>query len=117
MPFSIEAALVAWLPGAVGAPCFAEVPPERPGKFLTVERTGGSAAIGIDRPALAIQAWAGSKYDAQELALAARDAMLYRSVGIPQVRGCSINSGPYPFPDEDSGQHRYQLYVNMTTEI
>ena len=117
MPFSIEAALVAWLPGVLDAPCYAEVPAERPESFLTVERTGGSATYGIDRPSLAIQAWGPSKLEAQSLALKARDAMLYRAVEIPQVRGCSVNSGPYPFPDADSGQHRYQLYVNMTTEI
>ena len=117
MAFSIEAALIAWLTGQTGAPCYAEVPAERPDEFCTVERTGGPASIGIDNPSVAIQAWGPTKYRAQELAIKVRDAMLYRAVEIPQVRGCTVNSGPYPFPDEDSGQHRYQLYVNMTTEI
>lgn len=116
MAFSIEAALVSWLPGVLGVPCYAEVPGERPEEFCTVERTGGSAGIGVDRPSVALQLWAPTKLRAQELALAARDAALYRAVEIPQVRSCSVNSGPYSFPDPDSRSPRYQLYLDLVTE-
>ena len=71
MAFNVEAALIAWLPGKVGAPAYAQAPDPRPESFLTVERTGGTATIGIDYPTVAVRAWAGSAYGASDLALAA----------------------------------------------
>lgn len=113
--FDVVAALVAWLPGVSGAPAFAEVPRERPEKFVTVERTGGGFSVGIDRPALAVQAWASSNAEAAELALAIRDALALRCAReVPQVCRCSVE-GLYSFPDPDSRMSRYQLSVYMTT--
>lgn len=116
MAFAIEETLIAWLPGETGAPAYSAPPEEYPEKFLTVQRTGGSASPGIDEPAVAVQAWASTRLAAERLALSARDALLYGAVEIPQVRACSINSGPYLFPDEDSGLQRYQVYANLVTE-
>lgn len=117
MAFSIEEALVGWLPDALGVPSYTEVPDPRPEEFSTVERTGGTATVGIDSPTVAVQLWAGSKARAEELALDCRDMLLERAAGlIPQVRGVSITGGPYPFPDEDSRTHRYQISVALTTE-
>jgi hypothetical protein len=113
--FDVVAALVAWLPGAVGAPAFAEVPGERPGEFVTVERTGGGFSVGVDRPALAVQAWAASNAEAAGLALRLRDALALRCAAeVPQVCRCGVE-GLYSFPDPDSRQSRYQLSVYMTT--
>ena len=116
MAFSVEEALVGWLPTVVGAPCYAEVPADRPSEFVTVERTGGGSEIGIDRPSVAIQAWAPSRLEALRLALEVRDAMALRAVEVDGIRSCSVNSGPYSFPDPDGRGARYQLYVDMTTE-
>lgn len=110
--FDVEAALVAWLPGAVGVPCFADVPDPRPETFLTVERTGGSSSLGVDRPGVAVQAWAPTRERAANLALTARDALILRSIEVPQICRCSVDS-VYNFPDPDSRGARYQLSVSL----
>ena len=115
MSFNVEAALVSWLPGALGVPAYADVPASRPPSFVTVERTGGSCSVGVDRPALAVQAWAPTRAEASELALRARDALTLRCVAeVPQVCRCEVD-GLYSFPDPDSRQARYQLNVYMAT--
>lgn len=117
MPFNVEAELIKWLPGQVGVPAYAQVPDPRDEMFLTVERTGGVMTTpGIDNPVVAVTCWAGSAYDASELVLKVRDAMLYRAVEIPQVRHVDVGSGPYPSPDQGSRQQAYQVVFNMVTE-
>lgn len=115
MAYSIEEELVSWLPGEVGVPCLGEVPEDPPDEFLTVERTGGGCSPGIDRPEVAVQAWARTKARAGQLALAARDALALRGATVPGVRSCTVNSGPYPFPDQDQRRSRYQIFVAMAT--
>lgn len=114
MAFDMEQALVEWLPGKVGAPCFAEVPGERPGMFVTVERTGGESSLGVDRPNLAVQAWGTTSAEASGLAMAVRDALVLGSWEIPEVCRCSVAS-IYRYPDPDSRQSRYQLDVEAVT--
>lgn len=117
MAFNVEASLIEWLPGKVGAPAYAQVPDPRPDAFLTVERTGGIATIGIDSPTVAVSAWAASAYDASQLALKVRDAMLLEAVEIPQIRHVDVGSGPCSAPDPDSRMQRYQAVFNMVTEL
>lgn len=116
MAFNVEAALVAWLPSVVGVPAYVQVPETRPDEFLTVERTGGSMTVGIDAPVISVTAWSTSAYNASQLALSVRDAVLYQAVEIPQVRHVEVGSGPYSSPDEDSRQQAYQVVFNMVTE-
>ena len=116
MAFSVIAALVAWLPDVIGAPAFGTVPDPRPTSFVDVSRTGGDASIGIDSPVIAIRCWSGSAYEAEALALKVRDAMLLRAVEIPQVRGVTVNSGPYD-STESSRQPSQQVVFNLTTEL
>ena len=116
MAFNIEKALVAWLPGIVGVPAFAEVPDPRPDEFLLVRRTGGTGTVGIDYPAVSVQAWSTSALGASDLALAVRDAVLYRAVEIPQVRHVEVGTSPVPAPDADSRQPAYQVVFNMATQ-
>ena len=117
MSYNVEASLIAWLPCAVGAPAYAEVPDPRPVRFLKVERTGGICQVGIDFPTVAVQAWAPTAYEASELALAVRDAMLLRAVEVPQIRHVDVGGGPYPAPDSDSRNPAYQVVFNMVTEM
>lgn len=117
MPFLIESALVSWLSENLDVPCFGPVPRNKPDMFLTVERTGGSSSPGIDHPNISIQVWGtDNRLEVIQLALEVRDLMNLRAVEIPQVRSSQVNSGPYEFPDPDSGRARSQIYVNMTTE-
>lgn len=116
MAFSIEAALVAWLPDAVGVPSYAEVPDPRPDEFTTVERVGGTSSVGIDAPVVAVQAWAKSRARAEEIALDVRDMVLVRGPDlVPEIRGVTVAGGPYQFADPDSRQERYQIQFSFTT--
>ena len=115
MSFSAEAALVSWLGTETGIPCYGDVPGDRPDKFLTVERTGGSEGPGIRRPSIAVQVWGPSKYEASALADEVAELLWSRAVEIPQIRSCTINSGPYSFPDPESYQPRYQIYIDLVT--
>lgn len=116
MAFDVEQALVEWVPTKVGAPCYAEVPDPRPARFVTVERTGGEASLGVDRPLLAVQAWADTAANASALALELRDAIVVGATEIPQVCRCDVTS-VYRFPDPDSRQARYQLDVSAVTRM
>ena len=115
--FDVVAALVFWIAGKSGVPAYAEVPKTRPSSFVTVERTGGGSELGIDRPNLAIQAWAPTNAEAASLALKVRDALIKEcAFEIPKVCRCSVQ-GLYSYPDPDSRSSRYQLSVYMTTRL
>ena len=116
MAFSVVAALVAWMPDAIGVTAYGTVPDPRPMSFVDVSRTGGDASIGIDNPVIAIRCWAESDYEAEALALKVRDAVLFRAVEIPQIRGVTVNSGPYDSTDS-SRQPSQQVVFNLTTEL
>lgn len=114
--FSIIAALVSWLPGKTGVPCYGQVPETRPASFTDVSRTGGGVDNFIDRPVVAVRCWAQSPYEAEALALKVRDAVLTGIGEIPQVHGASVNSGPYD-STESSRQPSMQVVFDISTEI
>lgn len=115
MSYSIEAELVSWLGAELGVPCHGEVPRPIPDELCTVERTGGGCSPGIDRPEVTVQLWATTRARAMELALAARDALALRGATVPGVRSCTVNAGPYSFPDPDTRRPRYQIFVALVT--
>ncbi len=97
-----------------GFQAYANVPSSRPASFVTVERTGGSHdSVVIDRPTVAIQAWADKRLSASELAYSVRDA-LSEMVSEANICKVSINS-IYNYPDHESGSNRYQLVVDFVT--
>ena len=108
-----EAWLISHLSSKLGIPAFAEVPADRPSRFVTVERVGGPWDPFRDRPMMAVQCWAESRYGASELArsAAAACADFEAEPGISRV---SVGDA-YDFPDPDSKQARYQLTVELTT--
>ena len=98
-----------------GFQAYANVPSSRPASFVTVERTGGSHdSVVIDRPTVAIQAWADKRLSASELAYSVRDALIGM---VSEVNICkvSINS-IYNFPDLESGVSRYQMIIDFVVQ-
>ena len=116
MPFSIIAALVAWLPEQVGVPCYAQVPKTRPASFCDAYRTGGGAGIGIDRTVVAVRCWADTAYNAEQLALKVRDAVSLRAGEISGVWGAGVNSGPYD-STESTRQPSSQVVFDIACEF
>lgn len=91
----------------------ADIPRQRPRRFITVERVGGETDLRRDHPMIAVQVWAESRYQAGRLArlVAERTQALH---GHPQVGRVNIAS-TYNFPDPASRQARYQITVSLVT--
>ena len=100
---------------AKGYSAYADVPNPMPDSFVTVERTGGGDRDKVDRPMLAVQAWAQGRKAAAELADAVRCDLesLCGSDGLGAVRVTSI----YNWPDMESRRARYQLTVEAAAHI
>lgn len=107
LPFECE--LVQWLneQGGLGCPCYTLVPADRPKRFITVERTGGSCGAIIDRPSLAIQCWAPTPVEAARLADTLTCVVLPSIYDLPDVGSFSVDS-LYAYP-LDERTPRYQL--------
>lgn len=112
--YSITEHAVSWLQGLGFAA--STYPPADGTEFVTVERTGGGASDMVDRPTLAIQAWAATEPRAEEMANAIRMASLTGPYpyGVASMR---VNAGPYPFWDESTRLPRYQLVLDCTAQI
>lgn len=114
--FDVEECLINWLTEKTGYPCYAEVPGNRPERFITIERTGGEASLGKDEPLLAVQTWGPTRAEASALALRVRNVLVLEACDILQILKCDVSS-IYNFPDPDSRQARYQLDVELITRL
>lgn len=114
MAYSVTEAFVTWL-SSLGYTA-STYPPKSGSEFVTVERTGGGASDMVDRPMVAVQAWAATEPRAEEMANAIRKSALTgaRPYGVASIR---INSGPYPFWDESTRLPRYQLLLECAAQI
>jgi len=113
-PVNIEAVLIEWLSARLSIAAYADVPNERPRRFLTVERVGGGGESPVvDRPRVAVQCWAESRALAADLAMQVSGQVMYMT-GIPRVakatRGSVVN-----FPDLIGGNPRYQVVLDLVT--
>lgn len=111
--YSVTEQFVTWLT-ALGYSASTYPAADSSGVFITVERTGGGVVDMVDRPQIAVQAWADTEAEAEAAATAIRNEILTssRPRGVISV---FVNSGPYPFWDEYTGRPRYQLVLDCTT--
>lgn len=114
MSYSVTEQFVKWL--AAQGYTASTYPPVSGDEFVTVERTGGGVVDMVDHPSIAIQAWAVTEARAEEMANAIRDLLLLGSLpyGVHHV---TVDSGPYPFWDEDTRLPRYQLALDCTSYL
>lgn len=96
--------------GHLAAEAFAEVPERRPERFLTVERTGGAGDFRVDRPTVAVQAWAPTLAEAEALMRDADRAIQARLADGRPVTSCR-RIGLARFPAE--GSPRYQAVCSI----
>lgn len=113
---NIEAEVIAYLSANLDCKAYADVPRERPKRFVTVERTGGTQDLmqAVDRPTVAVQSWAETRLDAYTLADQVDGLMLRMPEATENVMGCARN-GLYNFPDPDSRGARYQGLYELVT--
>lgn len=92
------------------------VPESAPGNFVTIERTGGYVEDMLDHPTIAVQCWAATDADAEDMALELRNRLLtdLPPLGVSSIR---IESGPYRFYDETTRCPRYQLTLDVTCRL
>lgn len=113
--YSVTEEFVVWL-SAEGYAASTYPKADAPAEFVTVERTGGGTADMVDHPTVAIQTWASTEARAEEMAVSIRNALMCssRPHGVMKV---NVNSGPYPFWDEDTRCPRYQLVLDCTAQL
>lgn len=110
----VEAALVAYLSGALDVSVHADVPNPRPDLLVTVGRTGGGKEqLVIDKPTVAVQCWAPTRSQAADLALEAEAAM----DALPSEWWCyrAEKNSDYWFPGE-GGEPRWQLVYDLLVD-
>lgn len=115
MAYSVLAEFTEWLEDEwyVGSSI---VPESAPDSFVTIERTGGYVEDMLDHPTIAVQCWAATDADAEDMALELRNRLLTdpRPLGVSSIR---IESGPYRFYDETTRCPRYQLTLDVTCRL
>ncbi len=115
--YSVLAAFVERLL-ALGYDAYSIVPGDEdaPAEFVTVERTGGYVTDMVDHPTIAVQCWAATDADAEDMAVAVRNALLTgpRPAGVSRI---DVNGGPYRFYDEYTRCPRYQLTLDVTCQL
>ena len=93
-------------------PTYMAVPPGRPTRFITLERTSGGMDDITHRAGIAIQAWEGSRSAACDLAHDIAE-YLFGIEDDPKVAALSIDR-IYNFPCPTSKSPRYQMVINIT---
>lgn len=115
MAYSVLAAFTEWLDEQWYVSS-SIVPESAPDSFVTIERTGGYVEDMLDHPNIAVQCWAATDADAEDMALELRNRLLTdpRPLGVSSIR---IESGPYRFYDEYTRCPRYQIVLDVTCQL
>lgn len=111
---SIEETIIGWVGRTAGIAAHAAPPRGAETPFATVELIAGSTSVGISRPSVAVQFWAGSRAVAEEVARkCASSACARLAADIPSVAAVSVD-GPYSLPDPETRMQRYQIILDLT---
>ena len=109
---NIEQVIIKHLTAALDVPVKADVPKNRPERFVTVERVGGQLAYYVfDHADIAVQAWAPTRHEASEL-IELADTAMHRITEITNITKVARNSITN-FPDPDDKLSRYQGYYEL----
>lgn len=107
----IEEFVVHYLDAELSVPVAGAVPANPPDKFVTVERTGGSANNKIRTATLAVQAWAKTIDEAANLCAEVTYAMEAIATK-DEISRCELNSS-YNFTDTTTKHCRYQAVFDV----
>ena len=93
-------------------PVYMEIPKERPGRFVLIEKTGSSLEGHVYQSTFAIQSYDVSLYKAAALNQLVIAAML-GAVGLDEITRVDLNSD-YNFTAAGEKQYRYQAVFDVT---
>ena len=97
-----------------GMRAYRAVPSDRPESFAVVELTGGRWVNAVQRsPAVGVDCWAASNYEAETLAESVAAALVSMPDKVENVFHVSIES-IYNNQDIDSGTPRYTVGATLT---
>lgn len=111
----VEAMVVDFLkPVTAPAKVASLVPDPRPATFVRAFRSGGAAVNRIlENAQITVEAEAGNRDDAFDLASACREHFQHHYTLMPLVRGVSETGGLYFAPDPDTNIPRFRFTVNL----
>ena len=99
----------------VGAAAYLAVPSKRPDEFMVVEQTGGSRPDRVRSfPSVDVDCWAQTRARASELSDEVAAAALSMADALPNVFRATVTT-QYNNPDPDSGQPRYTVGIDITS--
>jgi len=93
-------------------PVYTEIPAERPEKFVTLEKTGGSRMNLLETATIAFQCWAGSLYEAADLCRTVKSVM-DASIALDDISRAEYVSD-YNYTDSARKEYRYQTVYQIT---
>lgn len=97
---------------AASIPVYTEIPKDRPEKFVTLERTGGTRSNYIETATMAFQMWAPTLYEAASLCETVK-AIVDASIALPDIAAVELVSNGN-FTDQSTKTYRYQAVYNIT---
>ena len=116
MSLNLEKTVKDWIdtdPNGDGLTAYLEVPADRPKRFVTIERVGGSENEYSSHPILAIQVWAETRWQAAQLATGTLLPRLLDLDLLDPIAAVGVESvidlpdpGPPPQP-------RYQITIQL----
>ena len=108
----IEQSLIEHLEACLVVSAYAEQPGTVDGRYIVLERTGGTARCGIRHATIAVQSYADSMTDAAQLCNEVIEAM-ERLTEYNDVSACSLTNY-YNFTDTSQRKYRYQAVFEIT---
>lgn len=108
----IEKIFLDYMKAALPVPVYMEVPPDPPGGFVVLEKTGGSKRNFIRHATFAVQAYGKSLHEAAALCDEAWEAA-EGMIALPEIFAVSLDGG-YNFTDPETKRYRYQAVCYIT---
>ena len=116
MSLNLEKTVKDWIdtdPNGDGLTAYLEVPADRPKRFVTIERVGGSENEYSSHPILAIQVWAETRWQAAQLATGTLLPRLLDLDLLDPIAAVGVES-VIDFPDPGPPpQPRYQITIQL----
>lgn len=116
MSLNLEKTVKDWIdadPDGDGLTAYLEVPADRPQRFVTIERVGGSELEYSSHPILAIQVWAETRWQAAQLATGTLLPRLLDLDLLDPIAAVTVES-VIDFPDPGPPpQPRYQITISL----
>lgn len=110
----IEVTLFNYLKSELSDPVFMQIPKTMPEKFYVIEKTGGGMNEHISTAIFAIQAYAGSMYEAATMIETLKNVMFYNPGFNTENEVCKVTlNSSYNYTDQSQKKYRYQAVYEI----